>query len=234
MYFTSNTQTLYPATGEYNLCLILSELATIVANEGGTIKPRTLGTIVNRTLYEIANDYRRDAENFRAHAEKEPDAVLAAKLERAAANATAKAEAVEAIPNEPRTIKATTYLEFTLNGYIYTVRTPENPYFIEEYTYSKSKIDDAGKYPRYTYSNKLDIDAFMWDCFFRARTTENGKAATDEDRREAANIIFNQIIAGPESKIARDGRRTRVPNRYNNGYHYETIYRPIEYAKVDF
>lgn len=33
---------------------------------------------------------------------------------------------------------------------------------------------------------------------------------------------------------ASGGGRQRVPNRYDGGYHYETIYAPERFGKIDF
>ena len=51
---------------------------------------------------------------------------------------------------------------------------------------------------------------------------------------EAANLIYNMLITSNNSPIIRNSRRQRVPNTYNNGYHYETIYNKEKFVDIDF
>ena len=36
------------------------------------------------------------------------------------------------------------------------------------------------------------------------------------------------------SQIRRERKRQRVPNTYNSGYHYETVFEPERFARIDF
>ena len=52
MYVAQENQLLYPASWEYNAARILTELATIVENHDGRVKPARKARLINRTLME--------------------------------------------------------------------------------------------------------------------------------------------------------------------------------------
>ena len=72
-----------------------------------------------------------------------------------------------------------------------------------------------------------DKKEWFYDCFLSWGCSES-------DIKEGANLIFNMLCNAPFSEIRRFSRRQRVPNTYNNGYHYETVYAPERRAKIDF
>lgn len=232
MFFTRENETLYPTTREYNIALILGELKTVIENNGGRVKPHTRGQIINRSFYRAAEEETKRADMIRNYIsikaekgqpipaenlEKRNEAIKA--HEEAAADYTRKAEASR------RDAENITYMQFVYQGFYYYLQISE---FNDHLTYSKTPIK-GDKYSRDTYSEKVsnqwDTDAFY--------TLEPG-AEIDADRREAANLIFNEITSAPASEIYRESHRVRVANTYNNRYHYETIYNPERTAKIDF
>lgn len=117
----------------------------------------------------------------------------------------------------------TSYINFTLDGFYYYYQVDSNPFF--PFYFVKSRIEN-GKYSRDAY---LDNDPKKWffDCFF-------SKTCCNADVTEAANLIYNMLCNAAPSKIHRERNRQRVPNTYNSGYHYETVYNPERFAEIDF
>lgn len=68
---------------------------------------------------------------------------------------------------------------------------------------------------------------WVYDCFLKVGCTES-------DIKDAAKNIFNMLISSNNSIIRLDKKRVRVPNSYNNSYHYETIYEKERFASVEF
>jgi len=153
-------QRLYLAAWEFNTCRMLGELAQIVENNGGKVKP-----------------YRHVMANNRTY---EPDA-------------------------EPISVYGQGYISFVLDGDKYYFQIDENPFF--EHYYTKLRIRADGKVPRgnQVYLAELTRKAWMYDCLFRV--------ACDADIREIANLVFNELLKSPYSRVEpeRETRRVRVP-----------------------
>lgn len=117
----------------------------------------------------------------------------------------------------------TSYISFVLDDFYYYYQADSNPFF--PFYFSKRSIVN-GKYSRDVY---LDHDTKEWcfDCFF-------SKSCCNADVTEAANLIFNMLSNAAPSQACRERKRQRVPNTYNGGYHYETVYKPERFAKIDF
>ena len=64
MFITQENQRLYPATWEYNASRILTELAKIVINNGGKVKPLKNAIISNRTADSAKREYKEKIERF--------------------------------------------------------------------------------------------------------------------------------------------------------------------------
>lgn len=224
MFFIKENETLYLDNWNYNAFLIMEELRRIIDNHGGRYKAQTPGNVVKRSLLDAIRKNKEDAERIRARIESgdiHGGKLPAAYLEKLA---TETAE-LEAMPNDPRPVSGGSYLSFVLDETFYYIQLDENPFF--EFYFSKTPLKN-GKRSRDAVSQELKKD-FLWDCFFS--TT---KPATDEDRREAAEMIFNQIVAAKNSTSRRDSTRRRVSNTYNGGYHYEIVYAPERMETVNF
>jgi len=175
---TKDGERLYLQAWEYNAARIITELANIVNNHGGRVKPTHTAIISDRSAEE---------------------------------------------KSEPITVTHTTYISFILDETYYYYQVDSNPFF--EFYYSKTPIKN-GKRSK-DAGLEADKKEWLYDCFFESNCGQ-------PDIVEAANLIFNMLCNAPMSKIIRDGRKQRVPNTYNNGYHMETVYKPERIEKVDF
>ena len=217
---------LYLSNWDYNAALIIEELAAIVENNGGTVKPGTVTIIENRALNENMRNAaarldqleRVEAENPGTN-EKRTDAMKRLRSD---------IEKWQRIDNSPRTVHHCTwssaYISFKLGGMYYYYQTDNNPFF--DFYYQKTPIDVNGTVSRCACLES-DPKEWLWDCFLRAD-------ATDADRREAANLIYNMLVKAAPSVIRRDSRRVRVRNQYDGRYHYETIYEKERREAVNF
>ena len=222
----SNPNKLYLSNWDYNAALIIEELAEIVKNNGGTVKPGTETIIENRALNENlrkAADRMTQLESIEAEApgtnEHRTDAIKRLR---------ADIEKWERIDNTPRTVHHCTwssaYISFKLGGMYYYYQTDSNPFF--DFYYQKTPIDINGTVSRCACLES-DKKEWLYDCFFRAE-------ATDADRREAANLIYNMLVKAAPSVIRRDSHRVRVRNQYDGRYHYETVYEKERREAVNF
>ena len=169
---------LYLRAWEYNAARIISELANIVKNHGGRVKPTNTAIISDRSATDEA---------------------------------------------EPITITHTSYISFVLDETHYYYQVNDNPFF--EFYYNKTPIKNGKR----SGGAGLEADKKEWlyDCFF-------GSNCEQPDIIEAANLIFNMLCNAPMSKIIRDKRKQRIPNTYNDGWHFETVYARERLEKVDF
>jgi hypothetical protein len=222
----SNPNKLYLSNWDYNAALIIEELAAIVENNGGTVKPGTETIIENRALNENmrkAADRLAQLESIEADNpgtnEHRTDAIKRLR---------ADIEKWERIDNTPRTVHHCTwssaYISFKLGGMYYYYQTDRNPFF--DFYYQKTPIDVNGTVSRCACLEN-DPKEWLYDCFFRAE-------ATDADRREAANLIYNMLVKAAPSVIRRDSHRVRVRNQYDGRYHYETVYEKERREAVNF
>lgn len=218
---TKENQRLYLRTWEYNAARIITELANIVENHGGRVKPMEYNAVIsNRHLSESIKE-----------AQSKIDSVKTAIKERGTTEAREKylsdnekeLAQMEAIDNEPITVAHTSYITFIDDEKRYYYQVNSNPFF--EFYYSKTPIKN-GKYSR-DAALMEDKKDWLYDCFF-------GFSASKADVTEAANLIYNMLINAPNSPIMRDGKKQRVPNTYNDGYHLEMVYAPERIGKIDF
>lgn len=226
MFFKEN-ETLYFTTFPYNVALILGELEKVITDNGGRVKPKTGGFLINRSWYAAADEEKKRAARLRNYIEiSKPEAGKAADLEKRIAEIEATAEDYTRKGDESRRPATyTSYISFIYDGFYYSLWLSD----IEmKLSYTKTAIID-GKHSRDTYAEDI-TSKWLVDDFYRLFT----KSEVNEDRREAANLIFNELISAAPGKKYREGRKTRVSNTYNSGYHYETIYRPERLEKIDF
>lgn len=216
MFVMKDGEKLYLRNWEYNACRILSELAVIVENNGGKVMPGKKPIIINRTLSSAIRECKDKIEA----AEKRENI---AEEKRAAyiKNQREQLEEMEAINNDPIMVSHTSWIYFAYENDLYYYSVDDNPFF--PFHYRKTPIVN-GKYSQDAACEE-DEKNWLFDCFFSFH-------ASGEDVREAANLIFNMLTNAKHSVIIRDGRKQRVPNTYNSGYHYETIYRPERWEKL--
>ena len=201
----------------YNSSRIISALAVIVENNGGVVKPTKKAIISNRTIENAKRDIIEKLEQVKEAQENNPTEKRAAYIER---NENELKE-LETINNEPITVTHTTYISFVLDGMYYYYQTDNNPFF--EFYYKKTPVVNK----KYSLDSLMMYDKKEWlfDCFFSFR-------ATDDDVKEAANLIFNMLVSSKNSTIQRESRRKRVANVYDGGYHYETVYSSERFEQI--
>lgn len=216
MFVLHDGDRLYLSSWCYNACLIMTELAKIVENEGGRVKPCNTAIISNRSITEAIHNVQDKIDRAST---LEPNE----KIDAVIADWKAEKEKYEAINNEPIKVTHTLYISFVLNGFYYSYSMDDNPFF--PFHEMKTPVRD-NKYSQDACFEEAD-KSWQWDCFFMM-------GCSKEDIKEAANLIFNHLLKMNPSIIRRDGNRRRVPNTYNGGYHYETVYKPERIAEIDF
>lgn len=219
MIVTQENQRLYPGTWEYNAARTMTALAKIIENHGGRVKYPHAAIISNRTHDGAMRDYMEKIERMEA-LEKENS-----KPARAAAiiEYREKLERLQSINNEPIRVTHTSYITFIFDDVYYYFQVDSNPFF--PFYYVKAPIT-GGRYSRDAAMVETEKE-WLYDCFLLGN-------AANGDITEAANLIFNMLVNANNTPVIRDKRRERVPNTYNGGYHYETIYAPERLEKIEF
>lgn len=222
---------LYLRSWEYNAARILSALAVIVENNGGEIQYSSHDKtyeITNRSINNAILENENRIEKAKQHIavckehgltvdENKINSVIA-NLEKENAEMLEKygAEA-----NEPIICTHKSYIKFTYNGDYYYYDVDDNPFF--DFHFQKYPIEN-GKYDANRYGIE-DKKEWLFDCFFKC-------GCSDADITEAANLIFNMLVKSNYGQLITE--RKRVPNYYDNKYHYENIHekRMVEIGKL--
>ena len=226
MFFTQENQTLYLSSWEYNAALILEELAQIVENNGGTVKENRNGYIVNRSIMELAKKAKLDAERVK---EAINNGTVEANEKRLSyvAKMEASAAEFESMNNAPVLVSHLSYISFVLGGIYFYFQIESNPFF--EHYYCKTPVVDGCKRSKDAVHEEIGRE-WIFDSFFKACAPSE----IAEDRREAANMIFNHLTSAKNSEKRIDSRRVMVANTYNSGYHYETIKERERFEALDW
>lgn len=217
MFFTQDYQILYLRSFEYNAALIINELKEIIINNGGRVKNNRPGYIVNRTLSEVMRDTADKLEQFEAIATTKPQKLYVNTLRD-------KLATCKAINNEPILVTTLSYISFVYDGYFYYYEINDNPFFSAHYI--KAPLVNGKRSLNYYMENDTKEEWFL-DCYL-------GYDCTNTECREAANLIFNMLVEAPTSEHYKNTKRTRVPNSYDGGYHYENIPEPERWERIDF
>ena len=189
---------LYLDNWSYNAALTLQELENIVLENGGAIvstwktTERDTVTISNRSIAKVIHEKQERLERFKEKGIRTD--ILENEIKE-----------LEAIPNEPVTLYYGDwhYICFTIGSDYYHFSLDRNPFF--DFHYCKCPIIDGLVSPNY-YMDK-DNKEWLYDCFFSWNCTE-------EDRRNAANAIYNKLIKAHYSGTYRD-KNKRKPNTLN-------------------
>lgn len=223
MIVTKENERLYPATWGYNAALITSALAEIVESNGGRVKYGNAAIISNRTITyaviereERLNRLKKLNDESSDESKKEIRAAVIKALKK-------EIEELKQINNDPRRVTHTGYITFIFENNYYYFQVDSNPFL--DFRYIKTPVNN-GKYSQDACSMEDKKDWFYDDLLKWDRS--------DAEIKDVAQMIFNMLINAPFSVIRRDGRRARVRNLYNDGYHYETIYAPERIGKITF
>ena len=213
---TKDNERLYLTSWEYNAAKILSRLAVIIQEKGGKVQPLHTALISNRNLSSAINKNKQTLENYMSAASSE-------RIKTEIQRVTDKIKKLESINNEPISVTHTSYIKFILNGMIYYYELNDNPFF--PFYYSKTKVIDN----MFCLDIYAEEDPKKWIEEYHM-TFE----CPDEKIETAANFIFNMLMNAKQSKAIKQGKKTRVPNQFDNGYHYEIISGPGRLKRVDF
>jgi len=219
MIVTKENQRLYPTTWVYNASRIMTQLAEIVINHGGKVKPCKNAVISNRTLSAAKHEYQKKIERYTElnKTSSNPHRDKAIKAYRV------KLDMLSTIKDEPITVTHTTSITFVLDNTIYYYQVDDNPFF--PCYYSKTPV----KGNQYSQDACMEEDKREWlfDCFFEC-------GCSDADIREGANLIFNMLVTAENTPIRRESVKRRVPDTYGDGWHYENVPVPERIGKIDF
>ena len=222
MLFTKEGQTLYLNNWNYNSVLIINALSNIIENAGGTVKKSNIGFIENRTYTEKMFDC--DEMIKRAEAAMQDGSGREDLLIKLIESKTAEKESLNGKQeNSRRAVTNLNYISFTLDGVYYYLQFDNN--FLFPFYYIKTPVKN----------NRISRDAcldelkkeWLFDCFLHSDCAE-------ADIIEAANLIYNDLLKSSPSIIRRDSYKKRVPNTYNNKYHYEIVYKPDRFEDLAF
>lgn len=221
MYFYHEGDTLYLKSWEYNACLIINDLEKIVTENGGRVEQSRFnkGFVVNRSITSAIQDLELKIEKITKALEfndghKEARKNTIAKYQEEISD-------LKSIKNDPVPVNHGTYTHFIIDGVYYSVEFQDNPFF--DHWYVKTPVVN-GERSKDAYSEKIGYmgDGFLsWDI--DAETIHN-----------KALEIFEFLRTANNCGIHREKHKRRVPNTYDGGYHYETVYEKERKEKVDF
>lgn len=217
MYVTKDGQMLHLTNWNYNALLIMKELARVVTEHGGRVKPARTAMITNRSITESILEYTRKIQNLRFASNR--DGRSEARDNRIA-EYEQKIAHLESINNDPVVAWGESWIRFVVDGTMYYYSFDDNPFF--PFHFVKTPLIDNLQYSIDAYSQE-DKKDWLYDCYIISGCTEN-------DHAEAARHIFDMLMKAPYSTEYR--KKKRVRNYGRSGYHYE--YEPARVATMQF
>lgn len=220
MIVTKDNQRLYATSWQYNSARILTRLAQLVTAQGGKVKPLYPAVISDRNLEEACTATQRRLESsYNAGPTSHPK-----ERETQIFNLQKELARFQAIPNAPITVTHTSYINFAMNGVYYSYQLDDNPFL--PFYYMKTPIENG------TYSGDacLANEPKPWlndNSFIRY-------GCSDSEIETAAQAILALLLAAPLSTLRHDTQRTRIPNAYDSGYHFENVPVKERRLKIDF
>lgn len=206
---------------QYNSARILTHLAQLITAQGGKVKPLPSAVLSDRNLEEACTATQRRIESsYKAGLTSHPK-----ERETQISNLQKELARFQAIPNAPITVTHTSYINFTMNGVYYSYSLDNNPFF--PFHYLKTPIDPKSE----TYSGDACVEESSKSWFTDPLI---GFGCPDSEIESAARAILSLLLAAPLSTIRHDTKRTRVPNTYDSGYHFENIPVKERRLKIDF
>lgn len=220
MIITKDNERLYATSWQLNSARILTRLAQLVTAQGGKVKPLRPAVLSDRNLEDACTATQRRLEYWnKLTFTYDPDErqAIVSKLQH-------KLARFQSIPNTPISVTHTSYISFVMNGFYYSFSLDSNPFF--PFYYMKTPIENG------TYSGDacLEDDPKSWlndDSFIRFGCPQS-------EIESAAQAILALLLAAPLSTLRHDTQRTRIPNTYDSGYHFENIPVKERRLKIDF
>lgn len=187
---------LYLDNWNYNAAIILNELENIVLQNGGAIVStwktgdRDTYTITNRSIQAAIREKEELIERLKNKGYT-------------ADTLRQELEELKAIPNDPITLHYGdfNYICFTIGNDYYYYSMDRNPLF--DFHYGKQPINE-GKISR-GYYLRGDSKQWLYDCFLSFRCNH-------DERREAAQTIFNMLLDSQYGSRYRDKRAPETLN----------------------
>ncbi len=205
---------------EFNIARTLTKLAEIIKQDGGRVKPQKYAVIKDRSISSeiIDTEYKiehlKEIEKTGEPNEKRREYIKAL---------TANIEKLKALPVGEIVVTHTSYISFILENIYYSISINENPLF-PHHIYKTPVIN--GYRSQDGYLEEINIGAVV-DALWR-------RGVPDDEITQAAAILYNICKKANCTRIERDKERKRVPNIYDGGWHYETVYKPERREKLDF
>lgn len=221
MIVLKENERLYATSWQYNSARILTRLAQLITAQGGKVKPLYPAVISDRNLEEACTATKRRIESSynagpTSHLKEQETQI---------SNLQNELARFQAIPNAPITVTHTSYINFAMNGVYYSYSLDDNPFF--PFHYLKTPIDPKSE----TYSGDACMEESSKSWFTDPLI---GFGCPDSEIESAAGAILSLLLAAPLSTIRHDTKRTRIPNTYDDGYHFETIPIKERRIKIDF
>lgn len=221
MIVLKENERLYATSWQYNSARILTRLAQLITAQGGKVKPLPPAVLSGRNLEEICTATQRRLESsYKAGPTSHPK-----ERKTQIFNLQKELARFQAIPNAPITVTHTSYINFAMNGVYYSYSLDNNPFF--PFHYLKTPIDPKSE----TYSGDACVEESSKSWFTDPLI---GFGCPDSEIESAAGAILSLLLAAPLSAIRHDTKRTRIPNAYDSGYHFENIPVKERRLKIDF
>lgn len=232
MIVYKENQRFYLTHWEYNACRIISALAEIVREHGGNVKPTFPCMVSDRHKYDALDKLKKEKECIEWNMDMDvfdDDPVKQKKYVEKLKNRLKSVEMNirkcedEINYDKPIPVTHTSYITFEMDGVYYYYQVDDNPFF--EFHYVKTPITEMG----HSLDACMEEDEKEWlfDCYI---LTE----CTSEEVIKAAQFLFDMLMNAKDSRIIRDCKKTRVPNTYDSGWHYENVYAKERFAQIDF
>ena len=210
----------YATSWQYNSARILTRLAQLVMAQGGKVKPLHPAILSDHNLEDACTATQRRLEYWNKLTftyDPVERQTIVAKLQHELAR-------FQSIPNTPITVTHTSYISFAMNGLYYSYQLDSNPFF--PFYYMKTPIENG------TYSGDacLEDDPKSWlndDSFIRFGCPQS-------EIETAAQAILALLLAAPLAALRHDTQRTRIPNTYDSGSHFENVPVKERRLKIDF
>ncbi len=210
----------YATSWQLNSARILTRLAQLVTAQGGKVKPLHPAVLSDRNLEDEIQDIEA---RIRTLTERENESHSDAQT-LALQTCLSRLDHLRAIPNTPITVTHISYISFAMNGLYYSYQLDSNPFL--PFYYLKTPIENG------TYSGDacLANEPKPW-------LNDNSLiryGCSDSEIETAAQAILALLLAAPLSTFRHDTKRTRVPNIYDSGYHFENVPVKERRLKIDF
>ena len=198
---------------------ILTRLAQLVTAQGGKVKPLHPAVLSDRNLEDEILDIEA---RIRTLTEQENESHSDAQT-LALQTCLSRLDRLRAIPNTPITVTHTSYISFAMNGLYYSYQLDSNPFF--PFYYLKTPIENG------TYSGDACVENASKSWAVNALL---GFGCPQSEIETAAQAILALLLAAPLSTLRHDTQRTRIPNTYDSGYHFENVPVKERRLKIDF